>query len=70
MIIYHIYGTVLNNTLEKTNKNENENFTVHIKTAMDILCDIGDESPIKKKKIECRYGNQCKRNKCRFYHPD
>jgi hypothetical protein len=70
MIFYHIYGTVLNIRLEKTSENEKEDFTVHIKTAMDILCDLGDESPIKKKKIECHYGKQCKRKKCRFYHPD
>ena len=70
MIIHHIYGTVLNNNLKETTINEKEDFIVSIKTTMDILCYIEENSPIKTQKKKCRYGNQCKQNKCRFYHPN
>jgi len=71
MLFYHIHRSLSNDSKYESQSDTDEyyDFSISIKTAMDVLCNIKEKSSkIQKKK--CFYGNKCKRKKCKFYHPD
>ena len=73
MIFYNIHRSLSNNSEYESQSDTDKyyDFSISIKTAMDVLYDDNiKEKSSKIKNKKCLYDNKCNQKKCNFYHQD